>query len=65
MLYQRLSGDNRRPLLRGVDVGEKIDQLLLQRSALYEGTAHEIVVGQDSVPRLTHRIRERLPAGRP
>ena len=66
VLYQRLSGDNRRPLLRGIDVGEKIDQLLLQRSALYEGTAHEIVnVGQDSVPRLTHRIRERLPAGRP
>ena len=22
-------------------------------------------IGQDSVPRLTHRIRERLPAGRP
>ena len=66
VLHRRLLGDSRRPLLRGADVGEKIDQLLLQRGALYEGTAHEIVdIGQDSVPRLAHRIRERLQAGQP
>ncbi len=66
VLYRRLAGDRKRPLLQGVDIGEKIDQLLAERSALYEKTAHEILdIGRDSVPRLAHRLRERLEARQP
>ena len=64
VLLRRLVGGRRRPLLQGVDVGWKIDQILSQRSALYEETAHEILdTGRDSVLRLAHRLRELLEAG--
>lgn len=42
-VYERLKGDNTRPLLRGENPKEKIKELLSQREAFYEKCAENII----------------------
>ena len=44
---KRLSGDNKRPLLAGVDVRTKIRQLMKVRASIYEDAADVIVDTDD------------------
>ena len=44
-VYERLKGDTTRPLLQGENPKQKIEQLLEQRSGIYESAADVIICG--------------------
>lgn len=44
-VYERLKGDTTRPLLQGENPKQKIEQLLEQRSGIYESVADVIICG--------------------
>lgn len=46
-LVQRLSKDTTRPLLKGGNLSERVDQLLKERSHIYEELAHQIIIIDD------------------
>ncbi len=49
-VYERLRGDNTRPLLQGDDPMEKIRNLLERRSSIYEEAADAVVIGDGKKP---------------
>jgi len=46
-IKKRLVGDTKRPLLTGDDVDNKVENLLMIRTPIYESTAHSIVETDD------------------
>lgn len=49
-VYERLQGDNTRPLLQGDDPMKKIRDLLEMRSGIYEEAADVVVIGDGKKP---------------
>lgn len=47
ILVQRLSKDTTRPLLKGEDISKRVDQLLKERSHIYEELANQIIIIDD------------------
>lgn len=59
-VYERLKGDNTRPLLRGENPKEKIKELLSQREAFYEKCAENVIeVSHKSFEEIIEEIVEK------
>lgn len=57
-VYERLKGDNSRPLLQGTNQLEKITRMMSQRKHYYEAAAHYVVeVDGKSLDELTEEVR--------
>lgn len=60
-LKERLSGDNKRPSLKGQNLEEKITKMLATRAPIYESLADIIVVtGEQPFQSLVKEIEEKL-----
>ena len=65
IIVARTRHDRRRPLLQGVDVRERLADLLEQRTPLYEEVAHLVVdTDEGSALRVAERVREGIVAHR-
>jgi len=62
-LWLRTRHDKSRPLLQGVDLRQKLEQLYIARDPLYTELAHFIVdTGRQSANEITHQIEHLLSA---
>ncbi|MCI7740531.1 MAG: shikimate kinase [Clostridiales bacterium] len=60
-LKERLSGDNKRPALRGVNLTEKITKMLASRAPVYEKLADiKVVTGEVTFHELVKQIESKL-----
>ena len=65
IIVARTRHDRRRPLLQGVDVRERLADLLAQRTPLYEEVAHVVVdTDEGSALRVAERVRAAIVAHR-
>ncbi|NLK75845.1 MAG: shikimate kinase [Clostridiales bacterium] len=46
-MIERLKGDTKRPLLKGYDLAERVDNLLKSREAYYRKAAHDIIISDN------------------
>ena len=60
-MKERLSGDNKRPALRGVNLTEKITKMLASRAPVYEKLADiKVVTGEVTFHELVKQIESKL-----
>ena len=65
IIVARTRHDRRRPLLQGVDVRERLADLLAQRTPLYEEVAHVVMdTDEGSALRVAERVRAAIVAHR-